>query len=683
MAAVQHRIDPMHAQSEFLSSLQLQSQHAFQRSGVVLQGEADWQESILSAFLQTQTTQRWFCVGDWSFESAFCVGMKQGNRLLGRECDVLLFDARKEFDANSFTAAIGSLVGGGMLLVVTNTAQPQHFAEQWMQTQWQKLIVLEQGKVIPQVSEFAIAQRNTEYIEQTHAVSLIEKVVNGHRKRPLVLTADRGRGKSSALGIACAQLLQHKPLRILLTAPSINAVEPVYQHAQRLLTDAKQMKKDRLEVGYGYIQFIAPDELLSSLPECDLLLVDEAAAIPVPMLKQITEHYHRLVFSSTIHGYEGCGRGFTLKFIEWLQQQRPGMKTYHMQQPIRWSVDDKLETWLYDAFILNAELSLQSIEGMANVSLNKVDKQALVLQPNLLRECFALLVNAHYQTSPNDLLHLLRDDNSSVYLAMDKQNIIGVILTVEEGGLDDELIEAVQLGQRRPKGHLTPITIINQLGLVKVGRLITSRVMRIAVHPDLQGSGIGKRMLTLLEESVGAHVDYLSTSFGATDELIQFWQQAGYQSIRLGTMRDAASGCYSLLMVRQLANKSQTWIDDAQALFHEFLSASLSLVYPKLEPSLARSLLRQPIQHQTLHPTKRVLLQSYAQGGASYESIFVWLQQWLRQYGLAPVSDLMISKVFLNHDWGICAKQFGLSGRKQVEQQLRSELEKLLNQFTV
>lgn len=320
---------------------------------------------------------------------------------------------------------------------------------------------------------------------------------------------------------------------------------------------------------------------------------------------------------------------------------------------------------------------------MANVSLNKVDKQALVHQPNLLRECFALLVNAHYQTSPNDLLHLLRDDNSSVYLAMDKQNIIGVILTVEEGGLDDELIEAVQLGQRRPKGHLTPITIINQLGLVKVGKLITSRVMRIAVHPDLQGLGIGKRMLTLLEESVGAHVDYLSTSFGATDELIQFWQQAGYQSIRLGTMRDAASGCYSLLMVRQLANKSQTWIDDAQALFLEFLSASLSFVYPKLEPSLARSLLRQPIQHQTLHPTKRVLLQSYAQGGASYESIFVWLQQWLRQHGFAPVSDLMISKVFLNHDWGICAKQFGLSGRKQVEQQLRSELEKLLSQFTV
>ncbi|MCA2493123.1 tRNA(Met) cytidine acetyltransferase, partial [Vibrio sp. 2175-1] len=82
----------MHAQSEFLSSLQRQSQHAFQRSGVVLQGEADWQESILSAFLQTQTTQRWFCVGDWSFENAFGVGMKQGDRLLGREGDVLLFD---------------------------------------------------------------------------------------------------------------------------------------------------------------------------------------------------------------------------------------------------------------------------------------------------------------------------------------------------------------------------------------------------------------------------------------------------------------------------------------------------------------------------------------------------------------------------------------------------------------
>lgn len=137
---------------------------------------------------------------------------------------------------------------------------------------------------------------------------------------------------------------------MIITAPSIKAVEPVYEHALRILSSGSRLRKDRLESGQGFIQFIAPDELLASLPECDLLLVDEAAAIPVPMLQQITEQYHRLVFSSTIHGYEGCGRGFTLKFVDWLNTKRPGMSTCHLQQPIRWSDSDPLEKWVYEAF---------------------------------------------------------------------------------------------------------------------------------------------------------------------------------------------------------------------------------------------------------------------------------------------------------------------------------------------
>ncbi len=673
----------MHTQSKFLSLLQQQAHLSFRRTGVVIKGDAIWQNSLIATFFQTRREQRWFCVGEWEFESVFCVSAKQGHMLLGRECDVLLFDARKNFDANSFTAALGALVGGGMLIVLANENEPENYAEQWVNAQWQKLLVVEQNLPLPELPKFNPANNISQYSEQEQVVAAVEKVVTGHRKRPLVLTADRGRGKSSALGIACANLLQRKALRVIVTAPSIKAVEPVFQHAQRLLSSGSRLSKDRFEAGRGSIQFIAPDELLASIPECDLLLVDEAAAIPVPILQQITDHYHRLVFSSTIHGYEGCGRGFTLKFIDWLNNKRPGMKTCHLQQPIRWSESDPLESWLYNAFLLDAELDCFPTESVGTIQLKNVPKQELLSNPRLLRSCFALLVNAHYQTSPNDLLHLLQDQSSSIYVATSNDNLIGVLLTVEEGGLDENIITEIQLGKRRPPGHLVPVTIINLLGMPDVGELSTLRIMRIAVHPQLQRQGVGQNMLSQIEQLLPPHVSYLSTSFGVTEELFHFWHSFGYQPIRLGTKRDAASGCYSIVMVKQLARKPQMWIDEAEKLWQELLVMSAAEVYSKLEPALYRCLMTTHVSPKSLCVSQLTLIQRYAWGGANYESVFIWLQQWLLNIGISSTSDLIISKLFLNHDWEQCAKQFGMAGRKQVEQRIRAEVQQLWDRFTL
>jgi Predicted P-loop ATPase fused to an acetyltransferase len=55
------------------------------------------------------------------------------------------------------------------------------------------------------------------------------------------------------------------------------------------------------------LSYIAPDSLLDEKLECDLLFVDEAAAIPVSILLQILKSYPRIVFASTMVGYEGNG----------------------------------------------------------------------------------------------------------------------------------------------------------------------------------------------------------------------------------------------------------------------------------------------------------------------------------------------------------------------------------------
>ncbi|MDN3685209.1 hypothetical protein QW180_22990 [Vibrio sinaloensis] len=151
------------------------------------------------------------------------------------------------------------------------------------------------------------------------------------------------------MGIASAELIQTRKLRILVTAPTLATVQPIFDHAHQHLAGS-ELSKGRLEAGLSSIEFIAPDELLRNKPECDLLLVDEASAIPIPMLKQMVSHYHRAVFSTTVHGYEGCGRGFSLKFATWLKQERPGMSSFTMQQPIRWNEGDPLEHWLFDLF---------------------------------------------------------------------------------------------------------------------------------------------------------------------------------------------------------------------------------------------------------------------------------------------------------------------------------------------
>jgi N-acetyltransferase 10 len=57
------------------------------------------------------------------------------------------------------------------------------------------------------------------------------------------------------------------------------------------------------------------------LAQAELLIVDEAAAIPLPTVKKLLGPY--LVFlSSTVNGYEGTGRSLSLKLISDLRKRQ-------------------------------------------------------------------------------------------------------------------------------------------------------------------------------------------------------------------------------------------------------------------------------------------------------------------------------------------------------------------------
>ncbi|HDY7476802.1 TPA: tRNA(Met) cytidine acetyltransferase TmcA [Vibrio vulnificus] len=674
----------MNAQIESLIHIQQHAEQTGWRVGVVLKGPDNWQIALVRGLLSEQSPRSIFVMGEGiasADDVTQCVSVKQGQRLLGQECQLLVVDCRNQFDANSFSAACGALCGGGMLLLLVSEQAANTPWEQWLIGQFEQLIQMGCDGITHQPVWPPLPTNATgRFAQQQQAVEHVHHVVTGHRKRPLLLTADRGRGKSSALGIASGQLMKTRKMRILLTAPTSAAVEPVFHHAQSQLEGVVwQQSKSRLESENAVLEFVAPDDLLQRLPKCDLLLIDEAAAIPLPMLKRMVEHYHRAVLSSTIHGYEGCGRGFTAKFLPWLQSQRPGMKHLHLNMPIRWLPDDPLELWLNDTFLLNAELPTPENVVLENLALRLVDKSELLAQPARLRACFALLVNAHYQTSPNDLMQLLSDPNCQLWLAECNSDVLGCLLTVEEGGLESALITQVQLGQRRPSGHLIAISLANHLGLKAAAKQRSLRVMRIAVHPQYQSLGVGQAMLAQLEQQLDLQVDFLSTSFGATESLVRFWLHSQYRPVRVGFSRDAASGCHAVMMVKPLTSCAEHWVEKAEQMFEQTLPEWLSAALNDLEPEVVRALLP-ALGANALPPEALSLIRHYALGGNSFESVLPWLKRWVLMLEASQVDQLLIRKVLQNHTWSECAQMAGLPGRKQVELLLRQHVAALCHE---
>ncbi|SON52245.1 GNAT family N-acetyltransferase [Vibrio tapetis] len=699
-------------QLDYLIALSTQAKQRHHRFGIELIGSQEWSLELIEQFLQHEGRTNTYKLGGEAVTWAKPFPKNGGAQILGHDVDCVVYDAIDGLDANSLTASAGTIVGGGALIVINRHSRESHSGhrtgqnepgQQWLDTCFSKTNqISEDGFPSNPVSQdkrhlkdktAALATitltegeakepTSIDYSDQQESIARICKVVEGHRKRPFVLTADRGRGKSASLGLAAALLMKKRDMSILVTAPSPKSVNTLFKHAELNLEGAVRTKH-QLTYRNSSIQFVAPDELLSSRPSCDLLLVDEAAAIPVPMLKEITAQYHRLVFSSTVHGYEGCGRGFTIRFLPWLEKARPGTHTLHMSHPMRWAKNDPLENWLFDSFLLNAELP-KLATGNSNClpEFRLITQKELLSDTELLRTCFSLLVNAHYQTSPNDLLHLLSDGSVVLYGAFKLGKCVACITTVKEGRLEADVIDDVAIGKRRPKGHLVPTTIVNHLGYSEVGKFHCHRVMRIAVHPLLQRQGIGSQFIGWLVSDVESDDAYVATSFGANSYLLDFWIQCGFQPIWLGSSKDQASGCFSVLMVHIASQTPHRWAMECQAYWLQQFVVLLASTYRNLDAGIVTRLLNfatsTPLTDRELNH-----LRNYVSGGASMDSIIAIGRKLLLNANTLHDQAPLTVAFFQLQDWSYLCSHFGFSGRKQAELEIRKSLSELLSQFTV
>ena len=582
-----------------------------------------------------------------------CQGFNSLDLQLGHTSEAILFDLQQGLSANSLAIAAGTVCGGGLLALglddlalwqdtpdgdlarhlpwpLTPEQQLSPFKRyfaQHLQTEALKVIDLSLSadlRPLPKILGSAAAKMqftpqqqalisdivgffSREILPNTNRSSPTTKALSSSVMKVLTLIAHRGRGKSSVLGVALAQLLQ-AGLKVRVTAPRRSAVNTLAYHFA--LTAAVDTKT---------LPFCAPDELLQQPLPLDLLIVDEAAALPLPMLEQLSQHYPNILFSSTDHGYEGGGKGFGIRFIASLKRPDVTLQQHTLETPVRWRAGDPLEHWLDTLLLLYPAKHATSITSQQTYAVSSQPPfQALPLQaikgidwlsqPSLLQQSFSLLVSAHYQTSPDDLRWIIDDPSVTSWIYRAKEQLpanhnqqsiaetklSAIAVVTQEGPIEPAMALEVLAGRRRPRGHLLPQSLLAHEGWLEAAEYRFWRISRIATAIEQQRQGHASALLKQLEEAAKAQqVDFLCCSFAATLEVVQFWQKNGFHAVRLGTSRDQASGRYSLMMLKALNTQAHSQAHHWQQAYSDNLLLKLLLGYADLPTALVLALCRQ------------------------------------------------------------------------------------------
>ncbi len=381
--------------------------------------------------------------------------------------------------------------------------------------------------------------------DQARVIEAIRTQACHNKRLRLLITADRGRGKSAALGMAIRALSGY-PLR--LTARSRAAATSVFQHA------APETPT-----------FLAPERLSA---DESLLMIDEAAALPLGQLEAIIAENPRCILTSTVHGYEGSGQGLILRLARRLAAQVDSFHHLSLEEPVRWGPNDPLEALVNDLLLLAVEpAALAADNSPGAFEIEPLSAASLAENEPMLRDVFALLITGHYRTRPRDLRQLLDDPQMQCWRSIDPGGASsGILAARPEGGVDAELTRAIHAGQRRPPGHLIAQSLTFHAGIPDAACLRGLRIQRLAVHPQRRRQGQGRGLVTAAIASAQTQgLDWIGTSFGFTPELLEFWSACGFSPVRYGHRRDPRSGAQAVIMLKPLSAAGESLLTTAQA----------------------------------------------------------------------------------------------------------------------
>lgn len=407
-------------------------------------------------------------------------------------------------------------------------------------------------------------------VDQAKALlTFVDAISEKTLRSTVTLTAARGRGKSAALGVAIAAAIAHGYSNIFITSPSPENLKTLFEfvfkgfdalsyldHVDYTIIQSTNPDFNKAIVRVNVhrqhrqtIQYIQPQDAYT-LGQAELVVIDEAAAIPLPLVRKLMGPY--LVFmASTINGYEGTGRSLSLKLIHQLREQSRGgaklngvgdtevndrssggrtgsngdsasargrsLREITLTEPIRYSEGDSVEKWLNKVLCLDAtspstRMNTQGCPHPSKCELLHVNRDTLFsfhpVSEKFLQQMIALYVASHYKNSPNDL-QLMSDAPAHQLFVLvppvddDSSRLpepLCVIQVALEGQISKQsVLSSLSRGQRAG-GDLIPWLVSQQFQDEEFAGLSGARIVRIATNPEYTSMGYGSRALTLLTD---------------------------------------------------------------------------------------------------------------------------------------------------------------------------------------
>ncbi|CCG84352.1 protein of unknown function [Taphrina deformans PYCC 5710] len=430
---------------------------------------------------------------------------------------------------------------------------------------------------------------NARTLDQAKAVlTFIDAIAEKTLRSTVALTAGRGRGKSAALGLSVASAVAHGYSNIFITSPTPENLKTLFEfifkgfdalkYTEHLDYEIIQSTNPafnkaivRVNIFRGHrqtIQYIKPEDA-SVLGQAELVVIDEAAAIPLPLVQKLIGPY--LVFmASTINGYEGTGRSLSLKLVQQLREQSRGfvggkkrpiengdevvdragktssqgpstmggrtLREITLNEPIRYSLGDPVEAWLNKILCLDATVGAnrfpQGCPHPSQCQLYAVNRDTLFsfhpVSETFLQRMMALYVSSHYKNSPNDL-QLMSDAPAHqlfVLLPPIKEDDKGLPepLCVVQLALEGQISKSSVLNNlsrgQRAGGDLIPWLVSQQFQDDEFAGLSGARVVRIATNPEYVKMGYGSRAMELLHDWYAGKITNLSEETEVVEEEI-------------------------------------------------------------------------------------------------------------------------------------------------------------------
>ncbi|XP_050457216.1 RNA cytidine acetyltransferase [Cataglyphis hispanica] len=391
-------------------------------------------------------------------------------------------------------------------------------------------------------------------VDQAKAVlKFIECISEKTLRSTVSLTAARGRGKSAALGLAIAGAITFGYSNIYISSPSPENLNTLFEfvfkgfdalgyqeHLDYGLVQSTNPEFNKATVRVNVfrdhrqtIQYIHPTDT-HKLNQAELLVIDEAAAIPLPYVKAMLGPY--LIFlASTINGYEGTGRSLSLKLLQQLRTQTAGSNSHGknekeqqekiligrqlheltLDESIRYKPGDSVEQWLCDLLCLNATMHAPILSGCPPpdmCQLYYINRDTLFSYHKaselFLQRLVSLYVASHYKNTPNDLQMMSDAPAHHLFCLLgpvdsNRKTLPEILVVLQiclEGEVSKTSIREGLTRGRRAAGDLIPWTIAQQYQDEDFPVLAGARIVRIATHPDYHGMGYGSRALQLLKQ---------------------------------------------------------------------------------------------------------------------------------------------------------------------------------------